>query len=121
MNMSELERWLGAYGEVWENRDAEGVAQLFQDDALYFETPYAEPFRGREGIKGYWSNVTADQRDITFESEPVGVIGNTGIAKWSAKFTLASNDAKVELNGVFLLDFNEQGLCTTLREWWHAR
>lgn len=121
MTISELERWLGAYGEAWEKRDAEAVGLLFQDDALYFETPYAEPFQGREGIRNYWSTVTADQRDITFESKPIGVIDGTAIAQWSSKFTLASNGANVELNGVFFLEFNDQGLCTTLREWWHAR
>lgn len=119
MNVTELEQWLRAYGEAWEKRDAEGVCRLFKEDAQYFETPYAEPFRGHEGIRSYWSSVTADQRDIAFESQPVGVVDSTGIARWSAKF--ASSGANVELNGVFLLEFDAQGHCKTLREWWHAR
>lgn len=121
MNVSELEQWLNLYGDAWEKRDAEGVCRLFTDDALYHETPYAEPFRGHDGIRGYWSTVTADQRDIRFESQPIGVVGSTGIARWSAKFKLASSGADVELNGVFLLEFDAEGRCSTLREWWHAR
>src|SRR5690606_30238637 len=71
MNTNDLERWLNAYGEAWEKRDADAVVKLFKDDALYYETPYADPFRGRVGIRNYWSNVTADQRELNFESKPL--------------------------------------------------
>lgn len=121
MNTGDLESWLRAYGEAWEARSAEAAARLFSEDALYFETPYAEPFRGRDGIGSYWSKVTADQRDVDFAADALGFAGTTGVARWSARFTLASNGAAVELNGVFLLEFAEDGLCSRLREWWHAR
>jgi ketosteroid isomerase-like protein len=122
MSMTELQRWLADYGSAWEKRDAEAASRLFADGALYFETPYSEPFRGPQGVKEYWAKVTADQRDVTFHGEPLGVIGNTGIAKWQARFRLASSGDSVELNGVFLLEFDPRSnLCTSLREWWHAR
>jgi ketosteroid isomerase-like protein len=118
---ADLRNWLRAYGSAWEARNAAAASQLFSKDALYFETPYAEPFRGRDGINAYWARVTGDQRDVDFDSEALGFIGRTGVAKWSARFKLASNGAGVELNGVFLLEFDDDGLCTQLREWWHAR
>lgn len=120
-NMNELEQWLTRYGEAWENRDADKVGDLFAANAVYYETPYAEPFRGRKGVRDYWSSVTADQRDVSFRSEVVGIAGDTGVARWNAKFKLASSGASVELDGVFLLEFDGSGLCTSLREWWHAR
>ena len=121
MSTDDLRKWLRAYGDAWEARNAEAASQLFSEDALYFETPYAEPFRGREGVKGYWARVTDDQREVDFDSEAFGFTGTTGVATWSARFKLASNGATVELNGVFLLDFDEDDLCCRLREWWHAR
>jgi len=121
MNTDDLRNWLSAYGTAWETRNPEAASELFSEDALYFETPYAEPFSGREGVKGYWTKVTGDQREIDFDSEALGFTGTTGVARWSARFKLASNDAAVELNGVFLLEFDENGSCSRLREWWHAR
>ncbi|HEX7081354.1 MAG TPA: nuclear transport factor 2 family protein [Gammaproteobacteria bacterium] len=121
MNDDDLERWLARYGEAWETRDADAAARLFARDALYFETPFADPFRGPEGVRSYWSSVTKDQREIRFESKVVGVLGRTGVARWSAKFKLASTGAAAELNGIFLLEFDDAGRCTSLREWWHAR
>lgn len=121
MNTDDLRNWLQAYGSAWEARNAEAASQLFTEEALYFETPYSEPFRGREGIHGYWAKVTDDQREVDFHSEALGFAGTSGVAKWSARFTLASTGAAVELNGVFLLEFDDDGLCSQLREWWHAR
>jgi hypothetical protein len=121
MNTDDLRNWLSAYGAAWETRNPEAASELFSEDALYFETPYAEPFRGREGVKGYWAKVTDDQREVDFAGEALGFLGATGVAKWSARFKLASNGAAVELNGVFLLEFDQNGSCIRLQEWWHAR
>jgi ketosteroid isomerase-like protein len=118
---SDVARWLEAYGAAWETRNSADVAQLFTDDALYQETPYAEPFRGREAISTYWDSVTADQDAIEFDFATLAITGTTGIAEWSARFRSVSNDVPVELNGVFVLEFADSGRVRSLREWWHAR
>lgn len=116
-----LVRWLDAYGAAWTNRDADAATGLFTEDALYQETPYADPFHGRARISEYWSKVTADQDDIDFSFEVLGVSGSTGFAQWSARFHLVSENAQVELNGVFVLDFADPEHVSSLREWWHVR
>lgn len=121
ISAQELDSWLAAYGAAWEGKDPARVAALFTEDATYQETPYAEPFRGREGISDYWASVTADQADITFEFETLSVSGNTGVAHWSARFRSISGDVPVELNGVFVLEYADENLVSSLREWWHVR
>lgn len=118
---NDLARWLEAYGAAWETKNSADVAQLFTADALYQETPFAESFRGREAISGYWSSVTADQDEIEFQFETFAVSGATGIAQWSANFRSISNDAPVELNGVFVLEFADATRVHSLREWWHVQ
>jgi ketosteroid isomerase-like protein len=113
--------WLEAYGAAWETRNSADVAQLFTDDAVYQETPYAAPFRGREAISNYWDSVKADQDDIEFDFNTLAITGATGIAEWSARFRSISNDVPVELNGVFVLEFSDANRVRSLREWWHAR
>lgn len=120
-NHSSLEAWLARYEKAWESRDAVLASSLFSAAATYHETPFDAPIVGPEGIREYWSRVTADQRDIDFHSRPIAVIGDTGIAEWSARFRLETSGATIELNGVFVLDFDAAGLCTRLREWWHVR
>jgi hypothetical protein len=116
-----LESWLARYGAAWEARDAKLVGPLFSSDAPYQDMPFADPQKGRAGIEEYWRTVTADQRDVQFESKVIAVNGNTGVAHWSAKFRLASTGGMIELDGVFVLEFDAQGQCTSLREWWHVK
>lgn len=121
ISTSDLDAWLHAYEQAWEHKDPAAAASLFSADARYFETPYAEPFEGPAGVKKYWTDVTADQRDIDFKYSPVAVTGNKGVATWSATFKTISTGARVELNGVFILTFDRDKRCTLLREWWHQR
>ena len=116
-----LDDWLAGYKGAWESRDPERAAALFTEHATYHETPFDAPKVGRNGIRDYWANVTADQQDVAVKAHVLAVAGQTGIARWSARFTSTSSGARIELDGVFVLMFDEQGLCSELREWWHVR
>jgi uncharacterized protein (TIGR02246 family) len=116
-----LEAWLQKYGAAWETRDAAAAGKLFTADATYQEMPFDAPKQGRAGIEEYWRTVTAEHRDVKFESTVISVSGNTGVAHWHAKFKVASTGATLELDGVFVLEFDEKGDCKSLREWWHLK
>jgi hypothetical protein len=118
---SVLESWLARYKQAWEQRDPAQAAALFTENAPYRETPFDAPKAGRPGIRDYWATVTADQRNVDFKSAVVAVNGQTGVARWSASLTSAASGARVELDGVFVLTFDGNGLCSELREWWHVR
>jgi len=121
INEQSLRSWLQAYGAAWESKDSGQIAEIFTEDATYQETPYAEPFLGRDGISDYWASVTADQADIDFDFEVISISGNTGVAEWSARFRSISGEVPVELNGVFVLEFDDSDTVRSLREWWHVR
>ena len=121
LNSAALTAWLSAYGAAWQTRDAAAAGKLFTADASYHEMPFDAPKAGRAAIEEYWRGVTADQRDVVFKSEVVAAHGKTGVAHWSAKFKVASTGATIELDGVFVLEFDATGFCSALREWWHVR
>lgn len=116
-----LEAWLARYGAAWTALDGKLASQLFSENALYQETPYEDPRKGRAGVEEYWRTETADHSDVQFESTVIAVNGNTGVAHWTAEFTLKSNGIIIELDGVFVLEFDDKGQCTSLKEWWHVR
>ena len=115
-----VDAWLRRYGAAWTERDPDEAAALFAPGAEYWETPFDPPFVGREAIREYWSNVPRSQVDITFESTTLAVVGAAAIAHWRAAFTRVATGRRVELDGVFVLRFDEAGLCAELREWWHG-
>jgi len=116
-----LEQWLSDYKTAWETRDADLAARLFTSDASYREQPFEAPQLGEDGVRNYWSQATADQRDVRFSSSVLAEDGRMGIAHWRAEITRASSGALVELDGVFLLEFADDGRCRDLKEWWHVK
>lgn len=121
MTIASAEQWLWRYGQAWEQADPAAAAQLFTEDCLYFETPYAEPARGRAGVARYWTAVPEGQTNVSFRFRLLAVQADTVFAHWSASFTRVASGVLVELDGVFVLEFADSSLCRTLREWWHRR
>ena len=109
--------WLESYRVAWVERDADAVAELFTEDARYVEQPYQEPFIGRAGVRDYWSRVTATQADVELQYGTPVVSGRRAAVEWWVMMTNGGID--VTLAGEFLLVFDEHGLCSELREYWH--
>lgn len=119
LNPASAEDWLRRYGVAWEHADPAAAAELFTEDCQYFETPFSPPACGREGVLQYWSAVQEGQADVSFRFRLLAVQSSTVIAHWSASFTRRVSGSSVTLDGVFVLEFDNRGLCRTLREWWH--
>lgn len=66
LSENQVLRWVRGYIKAWETRDADAAAALFTPDAIYEEIPGVpeRTFTGREAIRQYWRDVTADQSDI---------------------------------------------------------
>ncbi len=121
MTIETLRTWLEAYGRAWETRNPEAVTALFAEDATYQETPFVEPMRGRRAIGAYWSAATGSHVDVRFDYEVLALSGSQGIAHWWCAFVRVQANARLRLDGVFVLQFDDQGLCRSLREWWHRQ
>jgi ketosteroid isomerase-like protein len=119
VELADLDGWLHAYGRAWEQGDAERAANLYAQDVKYYETPFSEPAIGREAVRGYCLEAAAAQRDVSFSHEVYVVDGDIGIARWHCSFIRVPTGAHVELDGVFVLTFDEEGKCRELHEWWH--
>ena len=121
LTIAKVESWLKGYEEAWETLDADKAAMLFTEDATYQEEPYKDPFQGRKGIHEYWATVTADQKDVDFTFEVLLVTGNKSTAHWHSEFIQSSSGSTIILDGIFFLEFSQEGLCQSLKEWWHFK
>jgi ketosteroid isomerase-like protein len=118
MNTEALHKWLTAYGQAWETRDPQAAAALFTEDTVYYEKPFTEPARGREGVRQYWSDAVKDHSAVTFSFDILTTSANLSFARWLTKLTHLSSGKQVKIDGIFVLQFAENGLCRELREWW---
>ena len=116
----DFDSWLQKYGAAWEKGDPDSAMTLFASDALYYETPFDDPMIGREAIYKYWrEGAELDQEDIHFSYIILAVEGNVGLAHWRAQFKRLSSEKHVTLDGIFKVEFNDEGICEVFREWWH--
>lgn len=113
-----IEEWAERYARAWEEADDEAAGALFTEDATYRSDPFAEPHRGREGIRAYWRNVTASQGNVVVDVGRILADGNRAIVEWWTQ--MDSDGSPVTLPGALILDFDESGLCRALREYYNA-
>ncbi len=121
MSRVAFQSWLDAYGRAWETRDPEAVVALFTESGTYQETPFVEPMRGRAAIAAYWSRATGPHSNVHFGYEVLTLDGNQGIAHWWCSFVRLPGKASLKLDGIFVLQFDGEGRCNSLREWWHRQ
>ena len=114
-----VQEWLDGYAKAWEERDAEAAAELFTEDAEYRDNPFAGPHTGRDGVRGYWSGVTAAQADVQCRFGNAIVAADERHAAAEFWVNMLAGGAEVTLTGILYLRFSGDGLCEELRETWN--
>ena len=109
--------WAKRYARAWEEADDEAAGALFTENATYRSSPFQEPHRGRDAIRAYWREVTASQSNVSVVVGSRVVAGRRAVVEW---WTQMDNDGTpVTLPGALILDFDENGLCQALREYFN--
>jgi len=121
LTLEAFQAWMKSYGKASRENDARASADLFSLDAKYYETPFAEPIIGRQAIFQYWNDGAQKLRDKQSIFEILAVNDNLGIAHWQSKFTAIESEKRFVLDCLFIVDFDDEGLCRTFREWWHIQ
>ncbi len=116
-----LNGWLAAFGRAWEARDSRAVCALFAEDATYQPGPFDEAMHGLDAIAQYWSHTTAGQEHIQFEHRVLATEEDRGTVHWWAAFTRLHSGARVKLDGILTVTFDQRGRCKTFQEWWHRQ
>ena len=120
MSPVEIDAWLTSYGRAWQAKDPIAFSELFSVDAAYYWTPFREPQLGRPAIASAVGAAFAGQRDIHFSFRLLAASTAPVVAHWTCEFTRISSERRVRVDGIFVLRFDDQGLCEEFREWWHS-
>jgi len=109
--------WLEAYRVAWEEKDPEAAAALFDETSTYRANIFEEPFEGKDGVRAYWQQVTSTQEDVQVKMGSPFTDGDRVAAEfWT---TMRVGGDEVTLPGCLLLRIGDDGLCRSLREYWH--
>jgi hypothetical protein len=114
----EFSRWLQGYRDAFIDFDAESAGELFSDDAMYCESPFAPPIHGRSNIVAYWRMVARVMRDVEFGFEVLATTDDIGVARVNDALTRVPSGRRVRYDGIFFARFDEELRCEEFREWW---
>jgi uncharacterized protein (TIGR02246 family) len=118
----QLRAWMDAYRVAFEQQDGDAAAGLFTPEGTYQWGPFGDSLRGRDEIRAKWddaSNPPASK--VTFDYEVIAVTQNVGVTRWLATHSYAGEGKRFRYDGIFEVELNGDGLCTSFREWWNSR
>jgi ketosteroid isomerase-like protein len=112
--VSHARRWADRYRAAWEAGDAEAAAALYAPDCVF----RSAPFRETEPPLSYTTREFPEARaeDVHF-GEPVEE-GDRATVEWWATLVLPDGEEQA-LAGCSVLRFDEQGLVSEARDYWH--
>src|ERR1700745_2959137 len=100
-------RWAETWSRAWPQRDAEAIAALYADTAVYRSTAFGEPYPGLAGVRRYLSeNLPAEENIECWFGDPV-VSGDRAAVEWWASWT--EQGRELTYAGVTVLRFDDQG------------
>jgi uncharacterized protein (TIGR02246 family) len=114
-----VQEWIDGYIRAWEERDSEAAAELFTEDGEYRDNPFEAPHTGRDGVRSYWSAVTASQSDVHARFGTPIVASDERTAAAEFWVNMLNGGTAVTLTGIVYLRFAGDGLCEELRETWN--
>ena len=112
-----LQAWLSRYELAWRTEGTSGLADVFAQRASYRMGPYKEVHRGLEAIAELWER-ERDGHDELFEmdADVVAVEGDTGVARVDLRY---GKPVTQEYRELWVVRFDDQGLCAEFEEWPH--
>ncbi len=114
-----VDDWMGRLKAAWEAADVERAVEQFARTEYYYERPF-RPGTTQEEIRSYWKDV-AGLSDIRLDYSIVAVEGNTACVHWQNRFRNSPDSAETLLDGVFVLEFDDDGYCRIFRQWWFMK
>jgi ketosteroid isomerase-like protein len=106
------------FGKGWAKGDVPLLMSVFADEAVFIETPFSEPRRGREAILHYWRDIPVHQAEITFSSGELFAAGPWFSTEYKVTFRRRRTGEWVEARGAMFCETAE-GKISELRMYWH--
>lgn len=110
-------RWAGTWQRAWPLKDAEAIAALYAEGAVYRSHPMRDPEPG--SALAYTTREFSNEDDIRCRfAEPIAD-GDRAVVEWWASWT--EGGRPVTIAGATVLRFDGQGLVVEHLDYWNAR
>jgi len=109
-----------AFARGWSKTNLDLISSVFSEQATFLETPFAEPLRGAEAIRRYWSEVPVNQAEITVTTGEIYTAGPWFSTEFKALFRRRRTGEWVEARGALFCETEGERI-SEMRMYWHRR
>jgi ketosteroid isomerase-like protein len=108
-------RWIEGWSRAWPAADADAVADLYADDAVF----RSQPFRELQAPRAYaeWAFAEQDEAECWF-GEPI-ISGDRAIVEYWAVVRFRGADETIA--GIAVIRFRSDGLVAEQHDYWNAQ
>jgi ketosteroid isomerase-like protein len=108
--------WAEVWSRSWLAKDAEAIAEMYTEDAVYLSHPFRRPHLGRAGALEYASTAFEEEEAVEcWFGEPVAAGNRAAVEYWAI---LLSEGKELTLAGTTILRFAQDGRCEEHRDYW---
>ncbi len=121
MNRSDVQAWLDNYVEAWRNNDAESIAALFSEEAVYSYRPWDSDdhaIRGRDAIVASWLEEPDEPGTWDARYEPYAVEGDRAVALGWSRYAATDTAPERTFHNAYVLRFDPDGRCAEFHEFY---
>lgn len=109
---------IDTFAKAWSKADLDRIMSVFSDEAVFIETPFAEPCTGRDAIRRYWADVPYNQSEITVTTGEIYTVGPWFSTEFKVVFRRRRTGEWVEARGALFCE-TADGKITEMRMYWH--
>jgi hypothetical protein len=108
-------QWLARYETAWRAPGTDGLAALFTSDALYSQSPYAQPIAGLDAIGRMWEEEREGPDEVfTATARIIAVDGPMAVVRVEVRY---GDPLVQEYRDLWVIRFADDGRCTSFEEW----
>ncbi|MGQ0702292.1 MAG: nuclear transport factor 2 family protein [Gemmatimonadales bacterium] len=111
---------IDTFARGWAREDPTLTCSVFADEAVFSETPFAQPIQGIAAIRRYWSDVPVNQAEVSVSTGEIYGAGPWFSTEFKAVFRRRRTGEWVEARGAIFCE-TQGGRISEMRMYWHRK
>ena len=110
-------KWIENFMSGWKERDVEAVMKTISENCEYYESVFDKPCSSFSDIRKLWEVVPTNQKDIEYSYNIISEDDSSCIINVFVKRTLIPSGVVQNIDGIFQVSLDENGLCSFFKQW----
>ena len=108
------------FGRGWSKAKVDVMMSVFAPEPVFQETPFSEPLRGQDAVRGYWADVPLHQSEISFTAGEIFVVGPWFATEFKCTVRRRRTGEWVDARGAMFCE-TDGARITEMRLYWDRR